>query len=148
MSEVKIRLIGQSDLKDLLLWKNSHRKFFFHQKLINESQHLNWYQSYLSGEDNLMFIVEVFNVSIGCMGIRKFESDWDIYNVILGDKSYSKKGYMGKALQQMISLAISQSNLPVRLKVLTDNPAISWYKANFFVVTCEKSNFSEMLYVR
>lgn len=148
MSELKIRLIDDGDLQTLLLWKNAHSKYFFYQKTINNEEHLNWYTSYLSREDDLMFIVKVLNVPIGCMGIRLVEGNWDIYNVILGDKKYSKKGYMGKALRKMIAHALSQSNLPVRLKVLSNNPAVNWYKANSFILTREEPNFSEMLFVK
>lgn len=148
MTDLDIRLIGIDDLKNLLLWKNQHKDFFFYKELISEQQHQNWYLGYLRRPNDYMFMVEISKVSIGCMGIRMIDKRWDIYNVILGNKNFSKMGFMSVALKKMIDFALTISNYQVKLEVLSDNPAIKWYEANSFRTSHYGSDFNEMILLR
>jgi RimJ/RimL family protein N-acetyltransferase len=149
MSKTSIRLIKESDLSNLMRWKNNFKNRFFYQKEITEPEQQIWYLKYLDNDKNFMFIVEVdSNIKgIGCMGIRLINNYWDIYNVILGDNLYSKKGHMSKALKQMISFANSFNSLPIKLDVLDDNPAVKWYLSNDFVIIEKKFNYYSMQYL-
>lgn len=53
-----------------------------------------------------MFIVAEA-CDIGCMGIRLFDTRWDIYKVILGLPEFAGRGFMERALKMMCSYAIS-----------------------------------------
>ena len=149
MSKTTIRLIKESDLLNLMVWKNNYKSSFFYQKDITESEQKIWYLKYLENDRNFMFIVEVdSNTScIGCMGIRLINNYWDIYNVILGNNLYSKKGHMSNALKQMINFANSLNSLPIKLDVLDDNPAVKWYLSNDFVIIEKGLNYYSLQYI-
>ena len=89
-------------------------------------------------------MVEVNNFQIGCIGIRKKEKFWDIYNVILGEKKFGKKGYMSIALDLVVNYAKKIFELPIELSVLKKNPAIKWYEKNGFSVIGEYENYYKM----
>jgi len=80
------------------------------------------------------------------MGIRLLNSEWDIYNVILGDTTYGRKGHMGRAIATMIQMALQQRDLPITLKVLKHNPAVSWYLKNGFVSLFEADDHYGLIY--
>ena len=80
------------------------------------------------------------------MGIRALKNQWDIFNVILGEKSFSKKGIMSKAFKKMLVFAQQNKNLNISLKVLKDNPAIQWYEKIGFSFLREEKNYLELIY--
>ena len=119
---------------------------FFHQKDILEGEQIEWYRSYLQRPNDQMFIVNVNEKKIGCMGIRAVDNHWDVYNIILGDRRYSKQGFMSKAFQLMLIGALDQNIKPIRLTVLKQNPAITWYKKNKFNIVGQIDNSFIMEY--
>ena len=143
---LRLRAANENDHENLRQWKNKQRAFFFHKKVISREQQRAWFNTFTTRSNDFMFIVEVNNSAIGCMGIRLLDKVWDIYNVILGLPDYRKKGYMGKALQAMLDLAQSVNHCPITLQVLKSNPAVTWYKKNGFVVTAEHRNHFSMVY--
>ena len=143
---LRLRAANEDDLENLRQWKNDHRAFFFHKMVISPEQQRAWFNTFKTRSDDFMFIVEVNNSAIGCMGIRLLGEVWDIYNVILGLPDYRKKGYMGKALQAMLNFAQSGNHCPMTLQVLQSNPAVAWYKKNGFVITGEHSDHFSMAY--
>lgn len=144
--KIALRTAEQRDLFNLRQWKNAQREFFFHKDEISPEQQKDWFEAYQKRHDDVMFIVQVDGFSIGCMGIRIFDKEWDVYNVILGSADYGKKGIMGKVFQSMLRFASSRKALPITLKVLKRNPAVNWYRKNGFVVTSEKPDHFCMLY--
>jgi hypothetical protein len=81
------------------------------------------------------------------MGFRKTENgnECDIYNIILGDGSAGRKGYISTAVLTMCKLAHDIYDLPVTVKVLRSNPAVTWYKKLKFT---EISGQNEYFYFR
>jgi ribosomal protein S18 acetylase RimI-like enzyme len=143
-----IRSITKYDIEFLRLWKNNNIKFFFHSTRISQNDQENWYESYLLRDEDFMFIVQSYDKRIGCIGIRCLaeKAEWDVYNVILGDSDFKGSGIMSIALAETIDLAIGMKNLPVTLRVLKTNVAISWYKRNKFVEVGEDDLSIKMRY--
>ncbi len=81
---------------------------------------------------------------IGSIGIRWQKNQWEIYNVILGDKKFSKKGIMGMGLKRVIQFALDRRPGKVALKVLRSNPAVTWYENNGFSIANTSEEYLEM----
>jgi len=143
-SSVELRTIGESDQPTLLAWKNQSRQYFFFKELISESAQREWFGQYLARDDDYMFVVRVKGDSIGCMGIRLITDTWDVYNVILGDLRFAKKGYMYQALHTMCRWAVGQYPVRISAKVLKDNPAIDWYSRNGFRIVSTHLEYVEI----
>ncbi|MBL0329719.1 MAG: GNAT family N-acetyltransferase [Bacteroidetes bacterium] len=134
-SSIILRSIDKKDLEDLRTWKNANKNSFFHTSEITSEQQNNWYQGYLKRPEDFMFMVYVNNMKIGCMGFRELstENQIDVYNIILGNEEYGKKGYMGIALKTMCNFAHSIYKNDITVKVLKTNPASNWYKKINFI---------------
>jgi ribosomal protein S18 acetylase RimI-like enzyme len=144
--DLSLRSATATDLENLRMWKNSQNEFFFHQKLISTVQQQQWFSQFAERPHDYMLIVYVDSKAIGCMGIRLLKSEWDIYNVILGDATYGRKGHMGHALSKMIDMILQQRDLPITLKVLKHNPAVGWYLKNGFVCLFEADDHYGLSY--
>ena len=68
-----------------------------------------------------MFMVINKNIPIGCVGIRKIEGFWDIYNLIRGVISRETRTFMAEAASKVCSFAIQRQRLPVYGRPLTGN---------------------------
>jgi RimJ/RimL family protein N-acetyltransferase len=145
-SSIAIKTIDESHINDLMEWKNNNREYFFNNYIITSEQQLNWYKNYIQRENDFMFVVVVNDVSVGCMGIRKIDNEWDVYNVILGLSKYGGNGIMFKCFQNMLKYINQLDNLPISLKVLKNNPAIGWYEKNGFTKRKEDINHFEMIF--
>lgn len=146
LNQTVLRSASRLDLLNLRNWKNAQRKFFFHTTEITQEQQEAWFDTYLPRPNDYMLIVDVNKRAIGCMGIRLLAHEWDVYNVILGDEIHAKKGYMGKAFQAMIAFASAQTFLPIKLKVLKHNPAVSWYQKQGFEIVSEEEDHFQMIF--
>ena len=127
-----LRSAAVADLEKLRVWKNSQSQFFFHQSEIRSEQQRAWFEAFVQRPNDFMLMVEHQSTAKGCMGIRLLDSEWDIYNVILGDPAFGKQGHMGRAFAAMLAMARQERNLPITLKVLKHNPAVGWYLKNGF----------------
>jgi RimJ/RimL family protein N-acetyltransferase len=132
-----LRAAAVADMEHLRAWKNAQRQFFFYQEVISPEQQRTWFDAFVQRPDDYMLMVEYQGTPMGCMGIRLLETEWDIYNVILGDGTHGKQGHMGRAFAAMLALAQQQHDLPITLKVLKHNPAVGWYLKNGFVKASE-----------
>lgn len=130
--ELCLRAVLAQDQENLRNWKNANRDRFFFKEEISPADQMVWFSSYLDREDDFMFVVHAGGTDIGCMGFRLRGTDWDIYNVILGNLALGGKGYMGEALRIMCSYAIALRPLRITAQVLNKNPALSWYYRNSF----------------
>ena len=141
-----LRTAEMRDITKLRKWKNASREFFFQKNIIGTNQQQEWFDAYQDRPKDYMFIVVVNQIPVGCMGIRRIDEEWDVYNVILGMAKYGKIGIMSMALQSMIKFASTKESLPITLKVLKQNPAVSWYQKNGFVVDSDKGEYFRMIY--
>lgn len=137
LPQVGIRLIIKDDIALLREWKNHNQASFFHNQEISKSQQERWFSAYLERENDYMFIACLNDsVRFGCLGCRYMnDKEWDIYNVINGDESTRRKGYMAAALKILINFCNCRPHAKISLNVLSTNPARYWYKKNGFIVT-------------
>ncbi len=135
---VILRSINMSDLECLRRWKNDNRMSFFYQKIITSSEQEKWFSGYLKNPKDFMLMVEQDSVPTGCMGFKLVDDAADIYNVILGDERYRRKGTISSALALLCSYIRKVHTKNVVLKVLrSNNTAVSFYLKNFFVIAEE-----------
>lgn len=146
-----IRPITSEDLDLLRIWKNENKAAFFSRQIITFDEQLKWYCTYLERDEDYMFAVlsPTGNIA-GCMGVRfvSHQKYWDVYNVILGDLRFKGTGLMSKALLELIAFAKQKYDLPIKLVVLSNNPAVSWYEKNGFTRESENSTSIIMCYDR
>ena len=143
---VYLRSANNTDIEYLRLLKNNHTEYFFHKQEITSNQQEAWFSAYQKRLNDFMFILMLDNNRIGCMGIRLLDNNWDVYNVILGDRDYKGTGLMGRSLQAMLGFARSVRDIPIGLSVLKNNPAIWWYKKNGFKIDCDNPAYLVMLF--
>ena len=130
---VVLRSAEWTDLESLRAWKNANRQYFFFKDLIDSDGQRRWFRGHLQRPDDYMFMVIADSKAIGCLGIRVLDDGLDIYNVILGDERFGRKGIMSRGIRMMMKFACDRHpGLPVRLKVLKNNPALQWYERNGF----------------
>lgn len=141
---VFLRAIEERDQSNLRAWKNENRRFFFYQEIISEAMQREWFSKYQQRDQDYMFIVSAEGTDIGCMGVRLLEGTWDIYNVILGNVRFAKKGYMRQSFHLLCSFALAVNPVRISAQVLNDNPALSWYCRNGFVVVARHSDHVEI----
>lgn len=143
-----LRTAELTDIENLRNWKNREKEFFFYKKDITEEQQKEWFINYLNRSNDFIFILEINDtIPVGCMGIRRLEEEWDAYNIILGELKYGNKGYMSRGFRRMLEFATKHENIPISLKVLKDNPAVSWYEKNGFQKLSSDGDHFYMKYI-
>jgi RimJ/RimL family protein N-acetyltransferase len=131
---LELKAATKSDLENLRIWKNSQKQFFFHQVDISAQQQSEWYAAYEKRPYDLLLMTIFRGKVFGCMGIRWLDGYWDIYNVILGDASFGKRGLMSNAFKALLDYALDLKFASITLQVLKHNPAVEWYKKNGFII--------------
>ena len=143
---ITIRSIELKDIENLRIWKNSNKKYFFHNSDISKEQQIAWFNNFTTIENDYMFVVEKEDISFGCMGVRLFDNKWDAYNIILGKSEFGGHGYMSKCFNTILLFAYNMHNLPITLKVLKHNTAVKWYlNIGFEIISSEKSFYNMVL---
>lgn len=143
---LRLRSATAQDLDNLRSWKNAQSQFFFHQTEISPAQQRAWFEAFAQRPHDYMLMVDHQGTAKGCMGIRLLDTEWDIYNVILGDPAFGKQGHMGRAFAAMLDMALQQRALPITLKVLKHNPAVGWYLKNGFATAFEAEDHFGLRY--
>ena len=150
-SDLRLRTITKNDIENLRSWKNENKTSFFLNQDISPEQQEKWYGNFITRDYDYMFIIEQ-NVAeewsaIGCMGFRKLDDEGciDAYNIIRARKIEPCSFTMTDAFGIMLAYAASLfSGLPVRVKVLTNNPAVGWYEKNNFSTVTVVDNYNLM----
>lgn len=141
-NKITLQTIGKEDIELLRKWKNENKDYFFYNKEISPSEQLEWFDSYLERKEDYIFIIDYKGIKIGCIGFRVIDTQIDIYNVILGDKMFSRQGLMSLALKLMCSYVIDEYDMNITLKVLAANKAArKWYRKNGFIEKSSKDNY-------
>jgi len=138
---VSLRSATASDCETLRTWKNEHRRAFFLQDTITEDAQRQWFDAYSRRPDDAMFMVQAERETVGCIGIRQRDGQFDVYNVILGQPKFGGQGVMSRALQILVSDARRQSAGDIVARVLTDNPALVWYQKRGFEIVSEFDSY-------
>ena len=68
-----------------------------------------------------MFMIINNDIPIGCVGVRKIEGFWDVYNLIRGVISRETRTFMAEATLKVCSFAVQRQRLPVYGRPLTRN---------------------------
>ncbi len=146
--DFQLREIGIQDIENLRTWKNENKNSFFLNQDITPEQQQNWFEKFVSRENDYMFIVEQKVgedwEKIGCMGFRKLEQEGciDAYNIIRSKKIEPASFTMSDVFLTMLAYAASLfPDLPIRCKVLSKNPAVEWYKKNSFSIVAPVENY-------
>lgn len=143
--DLLMRSVNWDDVELLRIWKNDHREFFFHKTTITEEQQKNWFAKWFGEKNDHLFMVECKKEKVGCIGARLFNNTVDVYNVILGDKSFKGSGVMSEVLLATLALCnFLYPGKPVCVRVLKNNPATGWYRRNGFVQKSEGNDFVTM----
>ena len=93
---VRLRSIGQDDLELMRKWRNdaSLNQFLLNREYISEDDQRQWFSN-LDKTNNLFFIIEIKNVSLGFIALK--EIDWEagtaVSNILIGDTEYSGTPY-------------------------------------------------------
>jgi hypothetical protein len=144
-SDIALESAGHEDIGLLRDWKNANRGYFFYNKIITPGQQEDWFRDYMQRQDDYIFMVVHNGIKIGCMGFRLTGGRIDIYNVILGQEEFGKKGLMSIALKLMCSYLIDSFDKEIGLKVLKKNLARRWYGKNGF---SEEYGEDEYIYMK
>jgi RimJ/RimL family protein N-acetyltransferase len=146
--DLRLRMISQTDIENLRAWKNANKKSFFLNQDITPEQQAKWYESFCGREHDIMFVVEQQAegkwTGIGCMGFRKLDEEAcvDGYNIIRAKKIEPASFTMSEAFHMMLAYAVSlYPDLPIRVKVLSHNPAVAWYEKNDFSLIGKQHNY-------
>jgi len=139
--DLRLRAVGREDIENLRVWKNKHKNSFFLNRDITPEEQAKWFESFAARGEDFMFVVEQKIdeqwQSIGCMGFRRLadEACLDAYNIMRGVKSEKGSFTMSDAFAAMLAFAAARdADLPIRCKVLCENPAVEWYKKNNFSI--------------
>lgn len=135
----RLRTIEETDIDELRNWKNQNKNSFFLRDDITQEQQSLWFKHYLERENDWMFVVEQEVMQdrekIGCMGFRLLADEGcvDAYNIIRSKRIEPATFTMSDAFLAMLTFADQlYETLPIRCKVLSENPAVQWYERNGF----------------
>ncbi len=145
-NNIFLRSASIFDNENLRKWKNLEKEYFFFKDEIDHEMQHKWFLNYSLRKFDILSIVVIDKIPVGCMGIRFIDDKWDVYNVILGEKDFGGKGVMGSCFQELIKLALSITNNPVTLKVLKNNPAFRWYLKQGFIVSEEHNDYYYLIF--
>ncbi|MBP7055345.1 MAG: GNAT family N-acetyltransferase [Candidatus Omnitrophica bacterium] len=139
--ELVLRSISGQDCERLRKWKNANKSAFFYDKHITSEDQNKWYLGYLRDPQNYMFILEHSSAPIGCIGFKLVCEGADIYNVIMGDLNYRRKGILSIGLNMLCSYIKKSHTEKIFLKVLDKNTtAHRFYLKNGFIITGKKED--------
>ena len=115
---ITLRPIEKTDLEQIADWRNSpgNHKHFFSYLYIAKSNQSQWYDKLCASMEKIMFMIEV-NKNKRSIGIIGFDSiDFrnqkaEFGNILIGDKSYSGKGYAKEASLSLLKYGFNELNL-------------------------------------
>lgn len=150
---VILRPVERADLLNIVNWRNQPHVLagLFSHRPISLAQQEQWFASYLSKQDEMLFIIEVMEsrTPIGTIGLTNIDfrnQQAELGRLLIGEEAYLRQGYATEATLVLLDYAFSELNLHrVYLKVLADNePAVRLYLRCHFRIEgrCRDANFS------
>lgn len=137
-----MRTITESDIDYIRTIKNINRDSFFYKKEITSEGQSQWFNDFEKRMNDHMFVILVDTVYAGCIGTRFLNDHNDIYNVILGNSKFKGKGIMTSAMNAVFRInELFYPQFPNRIKVLANNPALTWYNKIGFEITNTYEDF-------
>lgn len=144
--ELVFRPISNTDIETLRLWRNKeeNRTKFIYNGIISQEQQINWYESYKSKDNDLMFIVSEESSGILFATASLYNIDYtnlsgEFGRIMIGEDGYKARGIGAKITSVIVNYAFEELNLAiVCLEVFSDNiSAIRTYQKAGFVVKSE-----------
>lgn len=105
MGAVTLRKIHEADAPRLVKWRNENAQWFPRQKPFTVTSHLDWYYgTYLKSPSLNQYIVirKDLDRDIGVVGMTIRHGSGELGNMILGDKSSARGGYMREAVMLLM----------------------------------------------
>jgi diamine N-acetyltransferase len=146
---VRLRPLAQDDLPVTLAWRNeaSIRKWFFSSQVVTPQQHHDWFEHYLTRDNDFVYIIEeilVLKKAIGQLSI--YDIDWDqkqaeFGRFMIGETAALGQGLAKEATRLLVEFAESEWGLEqIYLEVYADNlSAIALYqRCGFFMISSSK----------
>ena len=139
--DLRLRAIDREDIENLRIWKNKNKGSFFLNRDILPEEQAKWFEGFAARDEDFMFVVEQMVdgewQSIGCLGFRRLADEGcvDAYNIMRASNPAPGTFTMSDAFRLMLAFAAGKyEELPIRCKVLCENPAVEWYKKNSFSI--------------
>ncbi len=125
----RIRPATDADIENLRVWKNTHKKFFYHQADISPEGQKNWFEKFKTQADQQIFVIQNDASLIGCIGFRKKTNQRvELFNLICGAAEFLKTGLMSQfyihCKEQLQNLGFTEIFLEV---LKTNTPGQKWY---------------------
>lgn len=150
---VTLRPIERADLRQAVGWRNDARvmRGLFSYRPLSLAEQEQWFEGYLTNQHEILFIIEAEDgTAIGTIGLSKIDfrnRKAELGRMLIGDRSYLRRGYAKAATLVLLEYAFAELNLHrVYLEVLADNDAaVSVYRRCHFEVEgrCRDAHFGE-----
>lgn len=147
-------LLEEQDLPITLQWRNQDqiRRWFFHSDIIPFEQHLKWFHSYQSSDDDYVFIIKDLEANEKPVGqLAIYHIDWEnrtaeFGRLMIGELSAHRRGIAYAATRLALRIAFDQLDLnELYLEVFSDNqPALSLYKKIGFKIQSSQNSIVKM----
>jgi RimJ/RimL family protein N-acetyltransferase len=139
---ILLRSIEKEDLELLRISKNKNKQYFHHKKDITVEEQRAWFDEHKKRNDDFMFVCQdkTSKDIYGCMGFRLLENVLDGYNIM------RTKDIKGTSMKDALILLVKYAKdvyprLVFQVRVLEDNPALSWYEKIGFRRSYHQDNF-------
>lgn len=152
---IRLRLLDRNDLEMTRNWRNqdSIRKWFVHSDIITSEQHRQWFESYLTRDNDFVFVIEErveLRRPVGQVALYNIEWEQlraELGRLMIGDLEAQGKGLARGAVALLIEFVEQTWAIrEIYLDVYADNyPAISIYKSTGFRPTMESDGMVRMI---
>jgi diamine N-acetyltransferase len=150
---VTLRPVEWADQAQIVAWRNEPHvmRGLFSYRPLSLAQQEQWFAAYLNSQGERLFIVEAEGgIPIGTVGITNIDfrnRRAEYGRMLIGDRSYLRRGYATEATLLLLDYAFEELNLHrIYLKVLADNDAaVRLYRRCSFEVEgrCRDAYFAE-----
>lgn len=139
---IRLRLLERDDLPLTMAWRNqdSIRRWFFHSNILEIEQHTQWFEQYLTRDDDFVFIAEDARNGYRPFGqVSLYHIDWEARRAEFGrlfiGEAFARGRGLGLAVtRQALVIAFQHLDLnEVYLEVFAENVAARniYLKAGF-----------------
>ena len=113
---IKIRPLMEKDIEYLRCWRNDPELSTYLNEIpfITPEKQLDWFNSYLTDNDNLFFVIvdKKRDIQIGSVALYKFRGNsCEVGRIVIGDSASHGKGMGYNALLLVITIAIQKFNV-------------------------------------
>lgn len=126
----KLDTENKSQVNLLRKWRNENREHFIHQDIITKKMHEEWINNYKTSVNDFLFFIYSDDIPFATIGIFIQDGCGEITRVMVGNKSYERKGLMAEAFDLFLKhFGLRNYKLAVLTK---NNRARSFYERNGF----------------